>query len=238
MKLHLIASLVALCTVTALPAAASSVTLTQLDALATDGTGQGLTTYGPEVSRGEFALFLAQPSRPPATFFNPVPPGPTDISAPLSLGSNTFYFFGSSDGSTDPASWALYAYFDGASTPSISGGGTENSATFSASTYPDGLPPSYGSTPDRLSFVAPGDLDVTMTAYEMTDTGIGAYDAGTQGLFEVSPFTSTPDGLWNFMGTVTFDVRVPEPSSLPMLLAGLGMIGGAFYFGRKKVMVS
>jgi fibro-slime domain-containing protein len=27
---------------------------------------------------------------------------------------------------------------------------------------------------------------------------------------------------------------VPEPSSLPMLLAGLGLIGGAFYFGRKK----
>jgi hypothetical protein len=28
--------------------------------------------------------------------------------------------------------------------------------------------------------------------------------------------------------------NVPEPSSLPMLLAGLSMIGGAFYFGRKK----
>lgn len=31
---------------------------------------------------------------------------------------------------------------------------------------------------------------------------------------------------------------VPEPSSLPMLLAGLGLIGGAFYFGRKKVLAS
>lgn len=27
---------------------------------------------------------------------------------------------------------------------------------------------------------------------------------------------------------------VPEPSSLPLLLAGLGLIGGAVYFGRKK----
>jgi hypothetical protein len=27
---------------------------------------------------------------------------------------------------------------------------------------------------------------------------------------------------------------VPEPSSFPLLLAGLGLIGGAFYFGRKK----
>jgi hypothetical protein len=31
---------------------------------------------------------------------------------------------------------------------------------------------------------------------------------------------------------------VPEPSSLPMLLAGLGLIGGAFYFGRKRTKAS
>ena len=29
---------------------------------------------------------------------------------------------------------------------------------------------------------------------------------------------------------------VPEPSSLPMLLAGLGLVGGALYFGRKRVL--
>jgi hypothetical protein len=29
-------------------------------------------------------------------------------------------------------------------------------------------------------------------------------------------------------------VAVPEPSSLPLLLAGLTMIGGTFYFGRRK----
>lgn len=29
---------------------------------------------------------------------------------------------------------------------------------------------------------------------------------------------------------------VPEPSSLPVLLAGLGMIGGALFFGRKKAL--
>jgi hypothetical protein len=45
------------------------------------------------------------------------------------------------------------------------------------------------------------------------------------------------DGYWGpnvFFGTPTFVGAVPEPSSLRMLLAGLGMIGGAFYFGRKK----
>ncbi len=31
---------------------------------------------------------------------------------------------------------------------------------------------------------------------------------------------------------------VPEPSSLPVLLAGLGLIGGAFYFGRKKARLA
>jgi len=30
-------------------------------------------------------------------------------------------------------------------------------------------------------------------------------------------------------------VGVPEPSSLPMILAGIGLIDGAFYFGRKKM---
>lgn len=227
-------SFVAMSAATTLPAAAAAVTLTQLDAIATDGTGQGLTTNGAEVSRGEFALFLAAPSGPPPVFINPTPPGPTDINVPLSLGSNTFYFFGSSDGSTDPISWALYAYFDGASVPSISGAGAEDSSSFTASPYEDFLPPSSGSTADRLAFTAPGDLNVTMTAYEMTDTGIGSFDMGPNALFEVSPDTSIPDGLWNFMGTVTFDVAVPEPSSLPLMLAGLGLIGGAMYLGRRK----
>jgi hypothetical protein len=31
---------------------------------------------------------------------------------------------------------------------------------------------------------------------------------------------------------------VPEPASLPLLLAGLSLIGGAMYFGRKKVLAS
>lgn len=32
--------------------------------------------------------------------------------------------------------------------------------------------------------------------------------------------------------------NIPEPSSLPLLLAGLGLVGGAFYFGRKKVVAA
>lgn len=36
----------------------------------------------------------------------------------------------------------------------------------------------------------------------------------------------------------TSSLPMPEPSSLPILLAGVGLIGGAFYFGRKKVMAS
>ena len=51
--------------------------------------------------------------------------------------------------------------------------------------------------------------------------------------------------VWNDMGVgpngiqfsaTPFVQSVPEPSALSLLLAGLGMIGGAFYFGRKKTM--
>ncbi len=47
------------------------------------------------------------------------------------------------------------------------------------------------------------------------------------------------DGIWGpnvFFGAPTFTGSVPEPSSLLMLLAGLGLIGGAFYFRRKKLL--
>jgi PEP-CTERM motif len=49
------------------------------------------------------------------------------------------------------------------------------------------------------------------------------------------------DGFWGpnlFFGAPIFTGTVPEPSSLPMLLAGLGLIGGAFYLGRRKVKAS
>jgi hypothetical protein len=38
--------------------------------------------------------------------------------------------------------------------------------------------------------------------------------------------------------TITPTTAVPEPSSLEMLLAGLGLIGGLLCFGRKKVMAA
>jgi len=62
---------------------------------------------------------------------------------------------------------------------------------------------------------------------------------------------TTFSGLWGSDGTIegcgTFAgceisgepvSGVPEPSSFPMFLAGLGLIGGAFYFGRKRARAS
>ena len=67
---------------------------------------------------------------------------------------------------------------------------------------------------------------------------IGTPDFLTDGNSGNEPET---DGFWGpdlFFGAPTFTGSVPEPSSLPMLLAGLGLIGGAFYFGRRKVKAS
>lgn len=49
---------------------------------------------------------------------------------------------------------------------------------------------------------------------------------------DVDPITT--EGLSGALDAVTSSA-VPEPSSLPLLLAGLGLIGGAMYFGRKKM---
>jgi hypothetical protein len=69
------------------------------------------------------------------------------------------------------------------------------------------------------------------------------YDGnGTNNEFALTQFTQdgvqfnqSEDGIFVTAQRIQ-DVGVPEPSSLPMLLAGLGLVGGAFYFGRKKVL--
>jgi hypothetical protein len=78
--------------------------------------------------------------------------------------------------------------------------------------------------------------------FTLDGTDYSALDAVTSDAFDGVLFgkvnwTSAETQPWaqiDCIGCSTTTNPVPEPSSLPVLLAGLGLIGGAFYFGRKK----
>jgi hypothetical protein len=81
--------------------------------------------------------------------------------------------------------------------------------------------------------------DFTVTNGMITD-GVyqifgGAFDLNVANEYNTLASPDAATRVQNQLGfsAITF-TAVPEPSSLPMLLAGLGLIGGAFYFGRKK----
>jgi hypothetical protein len=106
-----------------------------------------------------------------------------------------------------------------------------------------------------VSFIAPCNVDISLTdssagVYGNVDLFDGLNEVTVDMTFNGSTFsaflgseTSPLEGcgdVFNDSGCyVSGDlVPAPEPSSLPMLLAGLGLLGGAMYFGRKQVKVS
>ncbi len=70
----------------------------------------------------------------------------------------------------------------------------------------------------------------------------GAVGAGNATLNASDPLTLTlPAGATYTSASGVFlrkSNTVPEPSPLPMLLAGLGLIGGVFHFGRRKKVMT
>jgi hypothetical protein len=87
-----------------------------------------------------------------------------------------------------------------------------------------------------------GDAIVTEEESSNSDVFDLHYDGdGTTNAFALTEFdqsggvqlNQSEDGIFVTAQRIT-DVSVPEPSSLPVLLAGLGLICGALYFGRKK----
>lgn len=82
-------------------------------------------------------------------------------------------------------------------------------------------------------------VDFTPSSTAVADlAGTYALDAVGKGPLprtQVEEFLST-NGTQSqiFDPILTPGVPVPEPSSLPLLLAGLGLLGGTMYFGRKR----
>ena len=93
----------------------------------------------------------------------------------------------------------------------------------------------------------PSDFDATWDGSVISGSAVTDFNSGgtyTEFSFDVTAtgsdtlaFNFRDDPAYMALDNVTLvsSTAVPEPSSLPMLLAGLGLIGGAFYFGRKKV---
>jgi PEP-CTERM motif len=85
--------------------------------------------------------------------------------------------------------------------------------------------------------------DAIVTEEESSDSQVFDlhYDGdGMSNAFTLTQFTQdgtqlnqSEDGIF-VTATRLKEIGVPEPSSLPVLLAGLGLMGGAFYFGRKR----
>lgn len=69
--------------------------------------------------------------------------------------------------------------------------------------------------------------------YGIGGTEIYSVDLATAGLTPL--FDYSGHGLLGANGAAVLGEAVPEPSSLAVLLAGFGLIGGAMYFGRRKV---
>jgi hypothetical protein len=92
----------------------------------------------------------------------------------------------------------------------------------------------------------PSDFDATWDGSVIPGSAVTNFNSGdtyTEFSFDVTStgsdtlafnFRDDPDYMALDNVSLVSSTPVPEPSSLPMLLAGLGLIGGAFYFGRKK----
>ena len=98
-----------------------------------------------------------------------------------------------------------------------------------------GLPDSHGNYSNANSSITDGHFSPYIL-------GTGIFFVNVSGLPHNLTLPPEISGVQFAFGTspdsYLIGRRVPEPSSLPVLLMGLGFIGGALYFGRKKAIAA
>ena len=111
------------------------------------------------------------------------------------------------------------------------------SGTFNLAS-PGTITMSLGSDDDAWVFVNGNLVDDNGGVHGFSDVPFDVSTGLNAGINTVDVFFAdrhTTGSQLAFDADVTISpTSVPEPSSLPMLLAGLGLIGGSVYFGRRK----
>jgi PEP-CTERM motif len=178
---------------------------------------------------GAFDVFLSPDDATSFVPANVLNPGAT-LSHQLPVGVSTLYYYASTSFTNF---LGLNLFFDGATTPDISGFfsfGTGTDPNSAACT----LTPTITCTPGAgtLSF-ATGGYTVTLVHTYLADA------AGNGGAFDrVSPFTVGPDGSLDNHGRMVFTVtraaNVPEPSTWVLVgTGGLAVAGVAAHRRRR-----
>lgn len=154
-------------------------------------------------------------------------PGAT-LSAPLSLGSNTFYMFG--DAGNTPAYYGFNLFLDGGTTPFLSGYVTANGGTFLTNVGQTSFEGTRIGVDAPLTIAAAGTTFeangflYTLTGFNFNTTG-GTVDIA-------SPLVLGPNGVTDYYGSISINVAAvnvtttPEPSTIVLTASGLlGVVG-------------
>lgn len=195
---------------------------------------------------GEFFLSkLASPTA--ADFLSPS----LALSAALSEGANTFYFWADGDdlaGGT--AGFGLNLFLDGAATtaPSISAFTTVGGlAVTDAAACTAGYTFNCVTGAGTFSFVS-GASTITLSGFEVFARGGGSGGEDRVGSTFNAPFTPPPmpDGINDTYGRFTLTVTtpeqggggVPEPASWALMIGGMGLAGASLRSRRRSALLT
>jgi len=241
----------------ALATGAAAQTLTNAAFFDADATGTNTSGNG-QITRGAWSTVLDQQNVPGnfgaefflATVANPTPTqflSPSAaLSAGLSQGVNTFYFFADSDDTAGgTAGFGLNLFLDGAGqlAPSISAFVVPGqTAVTDSAGCTAGFAFTCAQGAGTFSFTS-GATTVTLTDFQVTARG-GPGGTSTVDLVNSSntePFAPPPhpDGITDTYGSFTLEVTtlatpgVPEPATWALLMAGFGGVGAALRRARR-----